>query len=215
MLSKEYLSSSLDYPVYSSDSNNNGIIGYTDNPEFICDCYHPIYITFGDHTRTFNIAQKSFSVLDNVKVLLPTINNINALMFIISVWHKQIPNLGYSRHWKVAKKCAIPLPITNRYEINFKFTEKLMMELEMERIKKLDIYLISNGLNNYVLTDNEKNALKRFDTQHTKWIKHKIGDLFERVSTKKLPYQAKELPVSPNGEFVLPCLTSSFKNQGH
>ncbi|MDP0127272.1 hypothetical protein ACOART_11450 [Glaesserella parasuis] len=57
------------YPVYSSD--NNGVVGYTDMPTYICDESRKFYVVFGDHTRTFNIATKSFSILDNVKVLKP------------------------------------------------------------------------------------------------------------------------------------------------
>lgn len=110
-LAKENLSDEYEYPAYSSDTSNNGIIGYTDNPEFICDDTTPVYITFGDHTRTFNIARKSFSVLDNVKVLIPCYNNDEVLLYLISLWHKQIPNLGYARHWKVAKDSVLSLPI--------------------------------------------------------------------------------------------------------
>ena len=44
--------------------------------------------------------------------------------------------------------------------------------------------------------------------------KDKVGSLFERVETKKLPYKAKDLPKQPAGDYVLPCLTSSFQNQG-
>lgn len=73
MLSKENLSEKFSFPAYSSESTNNGIIGYTDSPEFICDNEHPVYVTFGDHTRKFNIATESFSVLDNVKVLIPLV----------------------------------------------------------------------------------------------------------------------------------------------
>lgn len=110
-LAKENLSDKYEYPAYSSDTRNNGIIGYTDNPEFICDDTTPVYITFGDHTRTFNIARKSFSVLDNVKVLIPCCDNDEVLLYLMSVWHKQIPNLGYTRHWKVAKDSTLSLPI--------------------------------------------------------------------------------------------------------
>lgn len=95
MLSKEDLSEKFNFPAYSSESTNNGIIGYTDSPEFICDDEHPVFVTFGDHTCSFNIATKSFSVLDNVKVLLPSIHNIRCLLWIITAWQKQIPNLGY------------------------------------------------------------------------------------------------------------------------
>lgn len=47
-----------------------------------------------------------------------------------------------------------------------------------------------------------------------KWGKYIIGDLFERIETAKLPYKADELPKQPCGEYVIPCLTSSFRNQG-
>lgn len=110
-LAKKDLSDEYKYPVYSSDTGNNGIIGYTHNPEFICNNETPVYITFGDHTRTFNIARKSFSVLDNVKVLIPCYDNDKVLLYITVKWQKQIQNFGYARHWKVAKNCVLSLPI--------------------------------------------------------------------------------------------------------
>lgn len=50
--------------------------------------------------------------------------------------------------------------------------------------------------------------------QSVEWGEYRIGDLFEKISTKKLKYKAKELPKRPIGEYNLPCLTSSFNNQG-
>ena len=47
-----------------------------------------------------------------------------------------------------------------------------------------------------------------------KWGEYRIGDLFERIKTNKLPYKADELPERRQGQYVLPCLTSSFNNQG-
>ena len=110
-LSKEDLSEEYDYPTYSSDTSNNGIIGYSNNPEFLCDEITPAYLIFGDHTRTFNIARKSFSVIDNVKVFIPCSNSDDVLLYITTKWKKQIPNLGYARHWKIAKNCELFLPI--------------------------------------------------------------------------------------------------------
>ena len=46
------------------------------------------------------------------------------------------------------------------------------------------------------------------------WHEFKMEELFEKISTIKLPYKAKELPEEATDNFVLPCLTSSFKNQG-
>jgi hypothetical protein len=214
MLSKEDLRASFEYPVYSSDSNNNGIIGYTNEPEFICDEEHPVYVTFGDHTRTFNIAKYSFSVLDNVKVLEPCTSDVNSLLFMVSCWKKQIPNLGYSRHWKVAKNCVISLPITNGKEINFDFISSFIAELEAERIKELEAYLKITGFDNYELTKEEQDSLAIIEAKNVQWREFKMEELFEKISTIKLPYKAKELPEEATDNFVLPCLTSSFKNQG-
>lgn len=214
MLSKEDLSDKFCFPAYSSETTNNGIIGYTDSPEFICDKKHPVFITFGDHTRSFNIATKSFSVLDNVKVLIPTISNIHCLLWIITSWQKQIPNLGYARHWKLAKECVIELPTRNN-EIDIDFMESFISKLEVQRAVELESYLRANEFDKYELTEEEFNSLQKFSKlDDDNWGSYTIGDLFEKVYTKKLPYKAKELPKQPIEDYDLPCLTSSFQNQG-
>ena len=58
------------------------------------------------------------------------------------------------------------------------------------------------------------NASLNARLESVKWGEYRIGDLFERISTIKLPYKAEDLPESPIGQYVLPCLTSSFNNQG-
>jgi hypothetical protein len=50
--------------------------------------------------------------------------------------------------------------------------------------------------------------------EDVEWGGVRIGDLFERIKTKKLPFKADELPKQKIGKYILPCLTSSFKNQG-
>ncbi len=184
ILSKEDLSDDYSYPAYSSDSENNGIIGYTNNPEFICDEKHPVYITFGDHTRTLNIARKSFSVLDNVKVLLPCTNKNNSLLFMILVWKKQIPNLGYARHWKVAKNCILSLPITPENKIDFDFMEAFIRELEEERIRELTAYLKVSGFDNYKLSKCESEALAHFN--ELKWKEFNLINVFDVKNTHNI-----------------------------
>ena len=214
MLSKEDLSDKFSFPAYSSGSTNNGIIGYTDSPEFVCDDKHPVFVTFGDHTRSFNIATKSFSVLDNVKVLLPSIHNIRCLLWIITAWQKQIPDLGYARHWKIAKNCIVELPTKNG-DIDFDFMESFVAELEARRVAELSAYLTVSGYDNYELSAEELDALRSFsDLGDDDWGTYKVENIFERVETKKLPYKAKELPKQPTDDYILPCLTSSFRNQG-
>lgn len=213
ILSKEDLSDDYSYPAYSSDSENNGIIGYTNNPEFICDEKHPVYITFGDHTRTLNIARKSFSVLDNVKVLLPCTNKNNSLLFMISVWKKQIPNLGYARHWKVAKNCILSLPITPENKIDFDFMEAFIRELEEERIRELTAYLKVSGFDNYELSKCESEALAHF--KELKWKEFRIGDLYNKIELHNLNFNKKKDTSSEKSEkYTLPIVNAKHGENG-
>lgn len=112
------------------------------------------------------------------------------------------------------KKHKIKLPTQNG-EIDFDFMESFMTELEVERVAELSSYLKISGFDNYELSYEELNALEEFELlTNDKWGTYKIGNLFEKITTKKLPYKAKELPKQATKEYVLPCLTSSFQNQG-
>ncbi|MCI8336815.1 MAG: restriction endonuclease subunit S [Peptococcaceae bacterium] len=205
MLSKEDLFVGAEFPAYSAESKEGGIIGYTNEPEFICTEQNPIYVVFGDHTRTFNIALKSFSVLDNVKVLIPCVNSYKAILFLISVWKKQIPNLGYSRHWKVASQCILKLP-TKKGQIDFDFMENFIAELEAQRIAELEAYLSVTGLKDTHLSPEEEQALKELDT--IEWEEHRLGDLFEIRNT--LSFNTDKLVYGSDYDYV----TRTSLNQG-
>ena len=112
------------------------------------------------------------------------------------------------------KKHKINLPIKNG-QIDFDFMEAFIAELEAQRIAELSAYLKISGFDNYELSIEELNALQEFEQlTNDKWGTYKIENLFEKIKTKKLPYKAKDLPKQATDEYVLPCLTSSFQNQG-
>lgn len=114
----------------------------------------------------------------------------------------------------IYKDLIVELPTKNG-EIDFDFMESFIEELETQRLAVLSAYLAESGYNNYELASGELDALRKFGTlKDENWSTYKIGDLFERIDTKKLPYKAKELPKQPTDDYVLPCLTSSFQNQG-
>lgn len=129
-------------PVYSSETSNNGINGYTDvAAQFIVDEKTPLYLVFGDHTRSMNIVDESFCVMDNVKVLKPKYSvSAEALLYISTVWKKAIPDLGYARHWSVAKDLSIKLPVKESEEIDWKFMEKYIHAIEKIVIKDVVDY---------------------------------------------------------------------------
>lgn len=178
------------FPAYSSDSENNGIVGYYKMPEFICDSNNPVYVIFGDHTRTMSIARKSFSVLDNVKVLHPYIDKNNTLLFIFSVWKKQIPNFGYKRHWSIAKKCILELPEKNG-KLDIAFMESFIAELgaervaelEIERVAELSAYLKVSGLDNYELSDEEEKAISDYNAYN--WQTFNLKTLYGKSTRGK------------------------------
>lgn len=113
---------------------------------------------------------------------------------------------------EVFKNIKIKLPINSDGEIDFEFMESFVSELEAERVAELEAYLAAASLKDYSLTAAELSALSKFENYN--WGEFRIGDLFIRLNTKKLPYKAKDLPVNVQDKFNLPCLTSSFNNQG-
>ena len=100
--------------------------------------------------------------------------------------------------WEKIKGNKIQIPIKNG-KIDFEFMESFIAELEAERINKLDDYLIANGFNNYVLTDEEKQVLEAFrndknsmggvvDNQvvvNLKWRKFNLEKLFGKATRGK------------------------------
>ena len=112
---------------------------------------------------------------------------------------------------KTFRQLKVYLPITND-NIDFDFMESFISELEAERISELFDYLKTSRLDNCDLSAIELQALYNFN--NIQWGKYKIGTLFTKIETKKLTYKAKDLPTKATGKNTLPCLTSSFNNQG-
>ena len=112
------------------------------------------------------------------------------------------------------RSIKIQLPIKNG-QIDFDFMASFVAELEAQHVAELEAYLKVCGYDNYELSDEESQSLQRFESiAKNDWGMYKVGDLFNRIETKKLPYKAKKLPKQPTDDYVLPCLTSSFQNQG-
>ncbi len=152
------------------------------------------------HARVFSLAPL-FKINDKIGLFIAS--SISFLHF----------EFGYENmcSWEKIKNKKIQLPTQNG-KMDFDFMESFIAELEAERIAELSAYLKVSGLDNYELSSHELNALEKIKI--ITWEEHRIGTLFEKLKTKKLPYKAKELPGEPTDDCILPCLTSSFKNQG-
>ncbi|HFQ5013269.1 TPA: restriction endonuclease subunit S [Vibrio vulnificus] len=216
-LSKAELDAHGCVPVYSSESTNNGIIGYTNQrPEFLINKENHIYVVFGDHTRSFNIAKSSFCVADNTKVLKVKNHKISdkSLMFISSSWKKSIPDKGYSRHWSIAQRVVFKLPIKDG-KPDFEFMESFIAELEAERIAELEAYLEVTGLSDCELTEDEQKALNKIG--NVEWGEFKVGDLFEKLTLRNKNSNFNKLTDTSkvqSDEFDLPLVNAKVGDNG-
>ncbi|MBC1525274.1 restriction endonuclease [Listeria booriae] len=202
------------YPYVVRTSSNNGQRGFIVEDESFLNEGNTI--SFGQDTATMFYQEIPYFTGDKIKILKAKdkrFNKKNAQFFLSTMVNSFSSfSWGGSRfNVDIIKNQNVSLPYKNG-EIDFDFMETFIEELEAERITDLSIYLKVSGLDDYRLTGEEEQSLNRFQT--LEWKLYKIGELFEKLSTKKLPYKAKDLPDRVTDNYVLPCLTSSFKNQG-
>lgn len=194
--------------------SNNGQRGFITEDELFLNEENTI--SFGQDTATMFYQENPYFTGDKIKILKSKderFNKKNAQFFVLTM-SKAFSSFSWgasSFNVKIIERQKIYLPIKNG-EIDFDFMESFIAELEAERIAKLEAYLIATGLKDYVLTVEEQQALDDFEKM--KWKVFKLGVLFEKIKTKKLSFKADELPKQITDEYTLPCLTSSFKNQG-
>lgn len=140
-----------------------------------------------------------------------------AVKFITSAIHKTsyTGKFNYGRNFYAKDADALNIQLPSKDNLpDFDFMNSFIIELENERIVELDAYLMAAGLKDYTLTAEEKQVLDDFESDKIDQGEFILGDLFEKIKTNKLPFKASELPKDPTGQYILPCLTSSFNNQG-
>ena len=205
------------YPYFTRTIFNNGIYGYVD----YLDDIHKINgncLAVGMMAMQFFYMDKDFYAGQFTKRAIPKSFNLTAKLatFFISLINKKqdIFKGVLVRNFETTfNNSEVILPIKNN-KIDFDFMEDFITKLENEKIQELDAYLKASNLKDYHLTNEEQKVLGDFESGKVKWEEFKLGDLFEKLKTKKLPFKAKELPIEPKGIYNLPCLTSSFNNQG-
>lgn len=206
-----------EYPYIVRTSINNGQKGYIDEDHQYLNKGNTI--AFGQDTATMFYQEKPYFTGDKIKVLKPKLgrfNKNNAQFFLVAMRKPfELFSWGTSSYnVEIIKKQRIVLPVKDD-KIDFDFMESFVAELEAQRVAELSAYCQVSGYDNYELSVEELDALRNFSNQNDNdWGTYTIGNLFERVETKKLPYKAKELPKQPTDDYILPCLTSSFQNQG-
>ncbi len=91
------------------DQGQELIAGYVNDKTRVCKTSPPV-IVFGDHTRAIKYVDFEFAMgADGTKVLVPKIEGHTKYLFY-ALSAINLPNAGYSRHYKFLKKTVIPLP---------------------------------------------------------------------------------------------------------
>ena len=204
-----------DIPFVMAGVTNTGVVNYISNP---VASFPKNSITIDIFGNTF-YRDYAFGAGDDTGVYWnDRIEYSRCVMLFFAVAMQKALNGKFSYGKKLRSSQSLNfkmmLPINNG-EIDFGFMESFVAELEAQRVAELSAYLTVSGYDNYELSTEELAALQRFaELNDDNWGIYTVGDLFEKVVTKKLPYKAKELPKQPTDDYVLPCLTSSFQNQG-
>ena len=125
------------YPIISQEASL--ISGYTDDSDYVNHFERPVVI-FGDHTRVLKYVDFDFAVgADGVKILIPHTNLDAKFLLSFLTWYK-IPNLGYSRHYKLLKEISVPVPpISDQQRIvaELDFLNE-MIAVKQEQLKEFD-----------------------------------------------------------------------------
>ena len=210
-IQKKHINDKGEY-VITAGLTGNGVLGKTDVKAKIFD---ENTITIDMFGYAF-LRQFKYKIVTHARVfsLIPKIKfSKNIGLVITSALGFLPPLFGYENmcSWNKIKDLSMKLPTKNG-KIDLEFMESFVAELEAQRVAELEAYLNVTGLKDYKLNDEEIKAIDNLEK--VKWHEFKMGDLFERIKTKKLPYKAKELPKEPTDNCILPLLTSSFMNQG-
>lgn len=146
---KEYQSEGK-YPIV--DQGPNYIVGWTDEKDEILNRFPAVL--FGDHSTNIKFLNFPFGRgADGTQILYSNTNNISPYYLYQYVCHLQIPNPGYSRHFKYLKDMDIILPpedLANKFEqivspLYKIWTDNIMNSIELERQRTFLLPMLING----------------------------------------------------------------------
>ena len=172
-------------------STNNGIREKiaTDSP-YKANC---ISVNYNGSVGYSFYQEEPFWASDDVNICYANgweMNRERAL-YLCSALQKHSQQYSYTQKWTVErmKNSFILLPFTQKKEIAFGYMERVIRELEEERIRELTAYLKASGLESTELTETEKSAVQRLRNGEIKWNEFKIcGDdgIFEINNTHNI-----------------------------
>ena len=159
-IKKEHING-LGVEVVTAGETENGILGKSDITAKIFDgntitidmfgkcTYRPGCYKMVTHARVFSL-----------KCLFADFDEKSGL-YMTTMLQKLVNGFSYSNmcSWNKIKDLSIKLPVKESEEIDWEYMQERITELEQEHITELEQYLIATGLNDYELTDEDKEIL--------------------------------------------------------
>ena len=149
-------------PIISGITINNGVVYYSKDQltedEVFSDSL--TISTMGEYSGTVTYHEGKFGLANNILVMqMPGLSK-NTKLFIGTCIQK-LDYGGYSNYptRDSLANNSIYLPVKETEEIDWDYMAERIAELEQERIAELDNYLKVTGLNDYELTDRDKEVL--------------------------------------------------------
>lgn len=221
-------------PLLTAGADNQGLARYTKRNQCPTILKNVISISAnGANTGVTFYQNDEFAVLQDayaIKLKDIEIPNEQVGLFLASCIGKILHgnfSWTYKAGWERIKDMSIKLPVKESEEIDWDYMQERIAELEQERIAELEQYLIATGLNDYELTDEDKEILTtkltdggalQSSTSVNGCLKEvrnfKLDELFEKIQTKKICGKANDFPVCKSDEYTIPLLTAGADNQG-
>ena len=227
-------------PFITSGLENCGVAGLTDRKARIIPSNTITIDMFGNafyrdfaykmvtHARVFALLPKFKEMNEHIGLYLT-----GALSFLPNVFN-------YSNMCSYAKisDLTIKLPATPEGSPDWDYMDayiseleqERISELEQERISELDAYLEATGLDDYELTEEDREILasavgggavlpsQMSGNCSPKWAREfkefELNKLFCKVQTQKIIGKANDFLTAPTKECSIPLLTAGIGNQG-
>ena len=191
-------------PLLTAGAENQGLTRYAVRNDCPTILKNVISISAnGANTGITFYQDNEFAVLQDayaIKLKNMEIPNEQVGLFLASCVNKILYgnfSWTYKAGWERVKGMSICLPVTSSGEIDWKYMQERIAELEQERIAELEHYLVASGLNDYELTEDDKSILatELFNGDDATELpsenscrkearKFRVGDLFEKVNPR-------------------------------
>lgn len=226
----------------NSGLDNRGIKGKTDRPAKVFPS-NTITIDFWGNAYYRDFEYKLATHNHVFSLSGPVIKNKQVGLYLEGALSKLSSIFSYNNMatWNKLKDMVIELPVVESADadheytvddIDYEYMQERIAELEQERIAELDAYLAVSGLDDYELTDDDKEILSLslesasdeanasetdFGNGQVVFKAFKVSDVFNKVEAKckKADFdKRRDTSTAPNEEYCVPLVNAKVGDNG-